>query len=141
MKIKTNIKIGDTLYHVTGRIVTVLNILTGEKTEPEYPIKVGDIDNPDNVQFINGEPNIFGIYEWLVVKPKALFDTRVYYIKRPDIKIDTMIEIYDYSRKEWIYRYFAGWNVDDKVLVFKAGASSLTTNTDPYIAEKWRLVD
>jgi hypothetical protein len=131
--IKTNIKIGDTIYHITGISAIIVDILPSG----EYPIKI-KYDN-DDTAFINADKNDFGIYEWLIVKPISTTVNTMYFIKRPDIKIDDLIEVFDYNRKEWIWRYFAGWGDDGQCTVWRGGASSLTTNGDPYIVSKYRI--
>jgi len=129
---KTNVKIGDIIYHITGAKHEVLAIDDAQ----EYPVRLKEV-NTGTIIHVNLSPNQYGIWEWYLVKPKGEKVNAAYLILRPDIKLDQIINVYDYNKTMWTKRYFAGWSDDGDCLVFRNGASSLTTNREPAKASMW----
>lgn len=124
MTTKTNTKIGDVLYHITGYKVKVIGYI-----DADFPIKVETVSK--EIMFISLDVNLFGMFVWFVKKPKPITNNIAYYLPRADIDIDTLIHVYNYNTKEWIMRYFAGWDDNNKPLIWRSGTSSFTTSHDP----------
>ena len=127
--IKSNIKIGDTIYDIYGVAYEVLEINPNK-------VKLGKL----------GTDSVFFISEWIseetgvsyfYLKPPTVKGVPVYFEERPDIKIDDVVLVYRYSIKEWIARYFSHFDDSGNMYVFRFGANSITTEktykVDKYI--------